>query len=387
MLNIVKVDVEKLILQGMAPRMRTFFKDVSNIEFQEQFDYELYLQHLFGEEFDVLKENNDKDYQKKFLRCELLKESNKRGKYFTPYIEVNIKQRILGKQYLYFINFSARVNLNKGFDYIAGTNNQILIDTINNSMKEMAKMTILKNDLMMNTYNKSNTKKKDSFEKNGMINDEEEDLMEEEKIGLESNIEIGADSGPNKKDLFSASSNNNFNIFTKNQFIILLIISIAILILISLFLTIFGLLFKINISQGLMDIFYLEINSILMQNHIFFICEGIINLGLIKDKIIDNYKINNNKNNLIDESMKLLNNQINLFDQTLYNISFYTSKYYNKEISDYLEHKSDGIEQLFKNGYIYINKDISLFDEISKFKKKFLIFQNGIYVLIIILKV
>jgi len=371
MLNIVKIDVEKLILQGMAPRMRTFFKDVSNVEFQEQFDYELYLQNLFGEEFDVLKENNDKDYQKKFLRCELLKESNKRGKYFTPYIEVNIKQRILGKQYIYYVNFSARVNINKGFEYIAGSNNQLLIDTINNSMKEMAKMTILKNDLMMN-YNKSKTKKKDSFDNNPMLNDEEEDLMEEENnVGLESNIDImNTNSGPNKKDLFNANSNSNFNIFSKNQFIILLIISIGILILISLFLTIFGLIFKINISQGLMDIFYLEINSILLQNHIFFICEGIINLGLIKDKIIENYKINNNKTNLAEESISLLNNQIDLLDQTLFSISFYTSKYYNKEISYYLEYKSDGIEQIFKNGYIYINKNISLFDEFSKFKKK-----------------
>ena len=372
MINIVKIDVEKLILQGMAPRMRTFFKDVSNVEFQEQFDYELYLQHLFGEEFDVLKENNDKDFQKKFMRCELLKESNKRGKYFTPYIEVNIKQRILEKQYLYFVNFSARVDLNKVFGYMSGvTNNQLLIETINNSMKEMAKMTILKNDIM-NTYNKSKYKKNKKNDKNGIINDdEEEDLIEDENIGKESSLEIiTADSGPNKKELFNVNSKNSFNIFSKNQFILLLIVTIAILILISLFLTIFGLIFKININQGLMDIFYLEINSILLQNHIFFICEAIINLGLIKDKIIENYKINNNKTNLGEECIELLSNQINLFDQASYNINFYTSKYYNKEISDYLESRSDDIEQIFKNGHIYINKNIPLFDEITKFKKK-----------------
>ena len=373
MLNIVKIDVEKLILQGMAPRMRAFFKDVSNVEFQEQFDYELYLQHLFGEEFDVLKENNDKDFKKKYLKCELLKESNKRGKYFTPYIEVNIKQRILGKQYLYFVNFSARVNLNKGFEYLtSGTNSQLLIDTINNSMKEMAKMTILKNDIM-NTYNNSKNKKRENLDRSGIMNDdeEEEDLIENDNIGTESSLEIiSADSGPNKKELFNADSNDNFNIFSKKQFIVLLIVSIAILILFSLFLTIFGLVFKINISQGLMDIFYLEINSILLQNHIFFICEAIINLGLIKDKIIINYKIGSDEPNLPKESIELLFNQFNLFDQALYNISFYTSKYYNKEISDYLENETEGIEQIYKNGYIYINENIKLFDEISKFKKK-----------------
>ena len=380
MLNLVKIDVEKLILQGMAPRMRTFFKDVSNVEFQEQFDYELYLQHLFGEEFDVLKENNDKDFQKKYLRCELLKESNKRGKYFTPYIEVNIKQRILGKQYLYFVNFSARVNLNKGFDYIAGSaNNQLLIDTINNSMKEMAKMTILKNDIMMNSSVKSKKRKKENNEQNGIVNDEEEELIENENIGTESSLEIiSADSGPNKKELFNANSNNNFNIFSKNQFIVLLIVTIAFLILISLFLTCFGLAFKINISQGLMDIFYLEINSILLQNHIFFICEAIINLGLIKDKIIYNYKIDS-KQNLAKESIELLNSQIDLFDQASYSISYYTSKYYNKEISYYLEFKSDGIQQIFQNGYIYINTNTTLFDEISKFKKKALESYNFFY--------
>ena len=370
MINIVKIDVEKLILQGMAPRMRTFFKDVSNVEFQEQFDYELYLQHLFGEEFDVLKENNDKDFQKKYIRCELLKESNKKGKYYTPYIEVNIKQRILGKQYLYFVNFSARVDLNKAFGYISGySNNQLLIDTINNSMKEMAKMTILKNDIM-NNYNKSKNRKKEKNEKNGILNEEEEDLMEDENIGTESGLEIlSSDSGPNKKELLNVNSKNGFNIFSKNHFIVLLIVSIAILILISLFLTIFGLIFKINLTQGLMDIFYLEINSILLQNNIFFICETIINLGLIKDKIIDNYKVNG-KTNLAKESIDLLFNQINLYDHASYNINFYTSKYYNKEISDYLEYRTDGIEQIFKNGFIYINKNILLFDEISKFKKK-----------------
>ena len=370
MLNIVKIDVEKLILQGMAPRMRTFFKDVSNVEFQEQFDYELYLQHLFGEEFDVLKENNDKDFKKKFLRCELLKESNKRGKYFTPYIEVNIKQRILGKQYLYFVNFAARVNLNKGFDYIAGSaNNQLLIDTINNSMKEIAKMTILKNDIMMNSNDKSK-KKKESNEQNGIIDEEEEDLMDNESIGTESGLEIiSADAGPNKKELFNANANNNFNIFSKNQFIVLLIVTIAFLIIISIFLTCFGLVFKINIGQGLMDIFYLEINSILLQNHIFFICETIINLGLIKDNIINNSRIND-KHNLAKESIELLNSQLYLFDQASYNISYYTSKYYNKEISYYLEYRSDGIQQIFKNGHIYINTNITLFDEISKFKTK-----------------
>ena len=371
MLSIVKIDVEKLILQGMAPRMRTFFKDVSNVEFQEQFDYELYLQHLFGEEFDVLKENNDKDFKKKYLKCELLKESNKRGKYYTPYIEVNIKQRILGKQYLYFVNFSARVNINKGFEYItSGKNNQLLIDSINNSMREMAKLTILKNDIM-NTYNNSRDKKRENSDKNGILNDEEEeDLMANENIGTESSLElVTADSGPNKKELFSANSSNNFNIFSKNQFIALLIVSIAILILFSLFLTIFGLMFKINISQGLIDIFYLEINSILLQNHIFFICEAIINLGLIKDKIIVNYKISENEPNLPKESFELLFNQINLLDITLFNISFYTSKYFNKEMSDNLEYESDEIEQIFKNGFIYTNKTI-LFDEIYKFKKK-----------------
>ena len=375
MLNIVKVDVEKLILQGMAPRMRTFFKDVSNIEFQEQFDYELYLQHLFGEEFDVLKENNDKDFQKKYLKCEFLKESNKKGKYFTPYIEVNIKQRILGKQYLYFVNFSARVNLNKGFDYISGgANNQLLIDTINNSMKEIAKMTILKNDIMMNAHNKDKNKNQEEkkIEKNNTsLNDEEEeDLMDDESINPEQTLDIfSADSGPNKKDLFNASSSNQFNLFSKHQFIVLLIVSIALLISISLFLTLFGLVFKINLSQGLMDIFYLEINSILLQNHIFFICETIITLGLTKDGILNNYIINN-KTYLGKESLNLLIKQVDLFDQASYNISFYTSKYYNKEIADYLEYFSDGIQQIFKNGYIYTTQNISLFDEISKFKKK-----------------
>ena len=173
----------------------------------------------------------------------------------------------MGKQYLYFVNFSARVDLNKAFGYISGlTNNQLLIDTINNSMKEMAKMTILKNDIM-NSYNKSKNKKKESSDNKGILNEEEEDLIEEDNIGTESSLEIiTSDSGPNKKELFNVSSKSGFNIFSKNQFIVLLIVSIAILILLSLFLTIFGLIFKINISQGLMDIFYLEINGILLQN-------------------------------------------------------------------------------------------------------------------------
>jgi hypothetical protein len=42
-LDYVKIDTEKVILQGMGERMRKFFKDDENSDFQEQFDYEQYL--------------------------------------------------------------------------------------------------------------------------------------------------------------------------------------------------------------------------------------------------------------------------------------------------------------------------------------------------------
>lgn len=90
--------------------------------------------------------------------------------------------------------------------------------------------------------------KKKKIEKNNTsLNDEEEeDLMDDESINPEQTLDIfSADSGPNKKDLFNASSSNQFNLFSKHQFIVLLIVSIALLISISLFLTLFGLVLKL----------------------------------------------------------------------------------------------------------------------------------------------
>ena len=366
-INKIKLDTNKLLLQGKSQRMKAFFKDNSNVEFKEQFNYETYLNNIFGEEFETLKENHDKDFNKYYSKYKLVKESNKKGNFMSPYIELKIKQRILGKQILYFIYFSIRVNINRVGNYLLGSANNILIDSINNAMKEMVKMTILKNDIMMNTYSNSNEKNNDIYEHTN--DDEKDELIGNESINAESSLElITEDKETNKKELFNSQSNNKFNLFSKNQFIILLIISISLLILISIILTGAGFNFKINLNETLKDYFYLEINSILLEDHLFFICETIIDLALIKDKIIYKYN-NNNKTNFVLESLELLNDRINLFDSVAYNINFYTSKYYNKEISKYFESKSDTIEQIFKNGHIY-NDTATLYDEITKLKKK-----------------
>ena len=180
---------------------------------------------------------------------------------------------------------------------------------------------------------------------------------------------IAEESEANKKELFDSNSNKKFNLFSKNHFIVLLIITIFLLILISIIVTAAGFGFKINLSQTLKDYFYLEINSILLEDHIFFICEAIIDLSLIKDNITYKYTFYN-RSNLALESLELLSNQINLFDNATYNINYYTSKYYSKTMAKYFDYYSDYIEQIFINGYIYKNQNETLFDEITKLKKK-----------------
>lgn len=367
-INNVKFDTEKLIFQGKIQRMRNFFKDNPNVEFKEQFNYEVYLNNIFGEEFDALKENNDRDFKKNFTKYEYFKKANKQGNYMANYIELKIKQRIMDKQVLYYTYFSVKVNINRIGNYLLGGANNLLIDSINNAMKEMVKMTILKNDIMMNTFSNSDEQNKEDENQNA--DDEKDELIGRGSINAESSLElIAEDSGAHKKGLFDSKSDKKFNLFSKNHFIVLLIISISFLILISIIITGAGFTFKINLSETLKDYFYLEINSILLEDHIFFICESIIDLSLIKDNITYRYNIYN-RSNLALESLELLNNQINLFDNAAYNINFYTSKYYSKEMSKYFEYHSDGIEQIFINGHIYINKNETLFDEITKLKKK-----------------
>ena len=367
--NNIKLDTEKYILQGKAQRMKHFFKDNSNLEFKEQFNYETYLNNIFGEEFDSLKENNDRDYNKNFAKFEHFKSINQKGHFMANYIEIKIRQRIIDKQILYFINYSIKINLNRIGNYLLLGANSILIDSINNAMKEMVKMTILKNDIMMNTFSNSDENKSENEEQ---INDDEKDeLIRRGSINTESSLElIAEESEINKKSLFNSESNKKFNLFSKNHFIVLLIITISFLILISIILTGVGFNYKINLSQTLKDYFYLEINSILLEDYIFFICETIIDLGLIKDNITYKYNIYNNRSNLAIESIELLKNQIDLFDSAAYNINFYTSKYYSKDISKYFEYRSDDIEEIFINGHIYLNQNDTLFDEITKLKKK-----------------
>ena len=368
-INNIKLDTEKYILQGKAQRMKHFFKDNSNIEFKEQFNYETYLNNIFGEEFDSLKENNDKDYNKNYAKYEYFKSINQKGHYMANYIEIKIRQRILDKQILYFINYSIKINLNRVGNYLLLGANSILIDSINNAMKEMVRVTILKNDIMMNTF--SNQDENNNEIENQINDDEKDELIRRGSINTESSLElIAEDTEINKKSLFNSKSNKKFNLFSKNHFIVQLIISISILILFSIILTGVGFNFKINLGQTLKDYFYLEINSILLEDYIFFICEAIIDLGLIKDNITYKYNIYNNRSNLAIESIELLKNQIDLFDSATYNINFYTSKYYSKDISKYFEYLSNGIEEIFVNGHIYIDENDTLFDEITKLKKK-----------------
>ena len=377
-INNVKFDTEKLILQGKAQRMRNFFKDNSNIEFKEQFNYETYLNNIFGEEFDSLRENNDRDFNKNYSKYETFKSIYNKGNFMANYIEIKIRQRLLEKQVLYFIHFSIKINSNRYGNYLLGAANSILIDSINNAMKEMVKMTILKNDIMMNTFSNSNDKNNELEEP--LDDDEKNELIGRNSIAAESSLElIAEDVDKNKKELFNSKKNKKFNLFSKNHFIVLLIITISFLILISIILTGSGFNFKINLGETLKDYFYLEINSILLQDYIFFICETIIDLGLIKDNITYKYNIYNNNANLASESIDLLYNQINLFDDAAYKINYYTSKYYNKDISKYFDYKSDYIEQIFLNGHIYANEDAILFDEITKLKKKAIDSYNYFY--------
>ena len=145
LLEYVKIDPEKLILQNMGERIRNFFKDEENTDFQEQFDYELFLQSLFDEEFEVLKEKNELLYRRKYARWEVLKEMNRKGRYYTRYIELNIKQRVLGKKKIYFLKYSVKITLSlRSIEPHSTTLS--LIHAVKISKREMAKLSFYKGE-------------------------------------------------------------------------------------------------------------------------------------------------------------------------------------------------------------------------------------------------
>ena len=353
-LDYVKIDTEKLILQGMGERMRKFFKDEENTDFQEQFDYEQYISSLFDEEFEVLKEKNEKEYRKKYARWEVLKEMNRKGRYYTRYLELNIKQRCLGKEKIYFLKYSVKITVSlRSIEPHSTTLS--LIHAVKISKREMAKLSFYRGDEIY----ESKSEKSVNEEK---VNESHDDLFESQS---QISSAVSQLKERNSVRLFK-QKRSNFKFLPKSRNILFLMISIGVLAVISVVYNIISLIIKNNLYKTTQKILNLDLNSVFLKKNIFQLASAITSLSLMHDRITmdeaaQNKTVYNNIYNMINEESAVMNN-------VTYNISLYSTSFYNKKI-DALMNLEETLTYIFDNGLIYSKVNSTLYQETTSIKK------------------
>ena len=352
LLEYVKIDTEKLILQNMGERIRNFFKDEENTDFQEQFDYELFLQSLFDEEFEVLKEKNELLYRRKYARWEVLKEMNRKGRYYTRYIELNIKQRVLGKKKIYFLKYSVKITLSlRSIEPHSTTLS--LIHAVKISKREMAKLSFYKGEEI---YESKNEKGQIEIQ----VNESHDDLFESQS---QISSAVSQLKERNSVRLFK-QKRNTFQFLPKSKNILILMISIGVISVFSVIYNIISLILKKKYYNKLEKFLVVNANSIVLKKNIYLLTEAMLTLSFIEDGILD-YNINYTFN----ECLNLINTETDLMDQITYNISFINAKYFEKKIDNALFQTTNDLTYIFNGGYIYKKKNNVYYKELVNFKK------------------
>lgn len=349
-LDFVKIDTEKIILQGMGERMRKFFKDEENTDFQEQFDYEQYLSSLFDEEFEILKEKNEKEYRRKYARWEVLKEMNRKGRYYTRYIELNVKQRCLGREKIYFLKYSVKITLSlRSIEPHSTTLS--LIHAVKISKREMAKLSFYRGDEIY----ESKSEKSINEEK---VNESHDDLFESQS---QISSAVSQLKERNSVRLFR-QKRSNFKFLPKSRNIFFLMISIGVLAIVSVVYNIVTLVLKNTMYKNTHKFLTLDLNALFFKKNIFYISTAISSLVLAENGIIAY------TSDFIENLQSAIEIQSYLINEVTYNISFLSSQFYNKNI-DSLLNSEETLRYIFENGYIYEKENAVIYQEASNIKK------------------
>lgn len=356
-LDYVKIDTEKVILQGMGERMRKFFKDDENRDFQEQFDYEQYLSSLFDEEFENLKEKNEKEYKRKLARWEVLKEMNRKGRYYTRYIELNIKQRCLGREKIYFLKYSVKITLSlRSIEPHSTTLS--LIHAVKISKREMAKLSFYRGDEIY----ESKSEKSVNEEK---VNESHDDLFESQS---QISSAVSQLKERNSVRLFR-QKRSTFKFLPKSRNILFLMVFIGILAIISVIFNIVSLVLKHEMYKETRLYLNLDLNSLFLKKNFYILSSSMVLLALIEENIIYYNSTQNLPIDLLNNLKHAISSESALMNNVTYNISYLSSQFYQDEIEQLLSLETSLI-YLFDNGFIY-NKTInSIYQEITNLKKQ-----------------
>ena len=352
LLEYVKIDPEKLILQNMGERIRNFFKDEENTDFQEQFDYELFLQSLFDEEFEVLKEKNELLYRRKYARWEVLKEMNRKGRYYTRYIELNIKQRVLGRKKIYFLKYSVKITLSlRSIEPHSTTLS--LIHAVKISKREMAKLSFYKGEEIYES-------KTEKGQTEIPLNESHDDLFESQS---QISSAVSQLKEKNSVRLFKQKK-SSFQILPKSKNILILMIVIGVISVLSVIYNIISLVLKKNYYNELEKFLVFDADSIVLKKNVFLLTEAMLTLSFIEEGII-----NKNINSTLSECLELIDTETDLMDQVTYNISYINAKYFVESIDNALVKTSNDLTYVFNRGYIYQKNGNSYYQELTRFKK------------------
>ena len=357
MLEYVKIDIEKVVLQGMGDRMRKFFKNEENIEFAENYDYDQYITSLFEEDLDAFKEKNEKEFKKIQSRWEILKELNRKRRISTKFLELNIKQRALGKENIYFLKFEMKNN-----DTLRSlephSTTLSLIHAVKISKREMAKLSFYKGEDMFErsmeaeaNEEKNEGPQDDLFESQSQISSAITELKERNSVRL------------------FRQKRNSLNFLPKSRNIVILMVSIGVLAIISIVYNILSIVIKVDMYNTTQRYLHLGMNTLFLKKNIFFLSTTISLLSLIEEGILDYSITNNLPINLHEDLIKTIENESGVVNDIIYNISFISSQFYKQEI-DQLLNKEEKLNYIFDNGYIYHKTNSTLYQGIVDIKKE-----------------
>jgi len=351
-LDYVKIDVEKIILQNNSSRVREFFKDEENngSEFFDKYDYELYLNSLFGEEFEVLKDKNEQLYKKKHHRWESLKELVKKGRYYNRYIDIYVRQRMIGIHKIYFVRFLIKGNLIIKSITEPYNTTISLINAVKISKIEMAKLSFYKLDEIYEP--KSEITADEPIE-------ESHDFLNESQSILSSAAMILKEK--NSKRYFKTAK-NKFKFLPKSGNIMFLIIFLVIMSLSSIIYTSISMIIKFNYFNSIDDIYKMSFDIFVLKNSIQYLSLGVLNVPLIIDNLTPFQEINYETNRYVQNTLKLLSENIDVSKEKFYSINLNNNIHYSDKLDKIISMVNNNATFILENGLIYNkgNNNISI---------------------------
>jgi len=363
-LDYIKIETDKIILQGLLSKIENFFKEEENFnsEYYDRFEHDKYLFSLFGEEFESLKDKNENLYNKKLDKYLKLRERVRKSRQ-NKFFDIYVKFRPINNMKLYFIKFYIKLNFQgKTLEAYNPTNN--LINTIKISKREMAKLSTIKQDETQEDIINHNQEENIS-ENNDFLN-ESQSILSSAAMILKST---------SKKRLFR-QSNKGFKFLPKSRNIILLSFFLGFFTVCSLIINIIFMSIIINLVNISKDVYKLSTVSILMKNHITYVTNGILNIALIENDLFPfEYEIYLKEKNLIsfeENTENFLMNRLKEISEIYYFINYFNNLFFNNDINKKIEEVNNKFLFLFQNGLIFKKDDNSIksFIEISTIKNK-----------------